>query len=256
MTTSPLFFGILTLLFVMVFWIAMHYLGQWFPSRILTRLNTFLKPHSHFSPFPRFLEIPFFSGLLRPRLKSFLSVLHSFFLHYVDAPRRRQRILADLPNALDLWCICMEAGLTFEAALSRIAREMNHQGNDLGQELHYLSLSLNAGLSKEAALRQFAIRVGGDQVHAVVSLLIQAERFGTSVVHSLHAHADMLREQRRQLAQEHASKIGLKLLLPLVLCHLPALFMVLLGPACIQLYRTLSPLWSAQGYSFFGTAFA
>lgn len=247
MTTSPLVFGILAALFVMVFWIAMHYLGQWYPSRILTRLTTLLKPHSRLSELPQFLDIPVFPRLLRPRFKSFLSVLDSFFQHYIEAPRKHQRMLADLPIALDLWCICMEAGLTLEAALSRVAREMHLQGNILGQELHYLSLSLNGGLSKEVALRQFAIRVGGDQVHAVVSLLIQAERFGTSVVHSLHAHAEMLRELRRQQAQEHASKIGLKLLMPLVLCHLPALFMVLLGPACIQLYRTLSPLWSAQG---------
>lgn len=156
---------------------------------------------------------------------------------------RQKRLLKDLPDALDLLCVCMEAGLSMEAALVKVAHEMAHHKSALGKELDYLSESLAAGLAKDKALRQFAQKIGGTEVHQLVSLLIQAERFGTSIVLSLRVHADMLREQMRLKAQENASKVGLKLLLPLVFCHLPCLFIVLLGPAGIQLYRTLSPLW-------------
>jgi hypothetical protein len=155
---------------------------------------------------------------------------------------RQKSLLKELPDALDLLCVCMEAGLAMDAALVKVAQEMQHHKSPLGEELEYLSISLLAGLSKETALRQFAQKTGGAEIHTLVSMLIQAERFGTSIMLSLRVHADMMREQRRLKSQEDASKIGLKLLLPLVFCHLPALFIVLLGPACIQLYRTLSPL--------------
>jgi len=159
---------------------------------------------------------------------------------------RQHALLKDLPDALDLLCVCMEAGLAMDAALVKVAQEMRQHKSPLGQELEYLSVSLLAGLSKEIALRQFANKIGGTEIHTLVSLLIQAERFGTSIVASLRVHADMMRDQRRIKAQEEASKIGLKLLLPIVFCHLPALFIILLGPACIQLYRTLLPLWGAS----------
>jgi tight adherence protein C len=109
-----------------------------------------------------------------------------------------------------------------------------------------VTLELRAGNSKEKALRNLAMRTGVDDVEALVSMLIQAERFGTSIADSLRVHAEGLRTKRRQRAEETAAKIALKLLFPLIFCIFPSLMLVLMGPAMIQIYRVLLPTMAGQ----------
>jgi tight adherence protein C len=154
---------------------------------------------------------------------------------------RQREIFESFPDALDLLIVCVEAGLAIDAALNRVADEMQHRSEALSEELHLVTLELRAGASKETALRNLALRTGVEDVNTLVAMLIQAERFGTSIADSLRVHADMLRTKRRQRAEEAAAKIALKLLFPLIFCIFPSLLLVLLGPAFIQIYRVLLP---------------
>ena len=154
---------------------------------------------------------------------------------------RQREIFETFPDALDLMTICVEAGLAMDAAIARVADEIKLTSPILSEELHLVTLELRAGASKEKALRNLALRTGVEDVDTLVAMLIQAERFGTSIGASLRVHADGLRTKRRQRAEEAAAKIALKLLFPLIFCIFPSLLLVLLGPAFIQVYRILLP---------------
>jgi len=159
---------------------------------------------------------------------------------------RQREIFESFPDALDLLIVCIEAGLAIDAALNKVASEIQHRSSALSEELHLVNLELRAGASKEQALRNLAFRTGVEDVDTLVAMLIQAERFGTSIADSLRVHADMLRTKRRQRAEEAAAKIALKLLFPLIFCIFPSLLLVLLGPAFIQIYRVLLPTMGAH----------
>lgn len=154
---------------------------------------------------------------------------------------RQLQIFEHFPDALDLMTICIEAGLAMDAAIARVAEEMTPIAPVLGEELHLVTLELRAGSGKEKSLRNLAMRTGVEDVDTLVAMLIQAERFGTSIGDSLRVHSEHLRTKRRQRAEEAAAKVALKLLFPLIFCIFPALMMVLLGPAMIQVYRVLLP---------------
>jgi tight adherence protein C len=154
---------------------------------------------------------------------------------------RQREIFETFPDALDLMTVCVEAGLGVEAALVRVADEMQHKSEALAEELHLVTLELRAGLERARALRNLAARTGVEEVEGFVAMIIQAERFGTSIAASLRIHSDMLRTRRRQRAEEAAAKIALKLLFPLIFFIFPSLLLVLLGPAMIQIYRILLP---------------
>jgi tight adherence protein C len=154
------------------------------------------------------------------------------------ARRRQREIFETLPDALDLLTVCVEAGLSLERAFVKVAGEIHIKSVTLAQELQLVLMEMRAGFSKERALRNFALRSGVSDVDTLVAMLIQSERFGTSVGDSLRVYSDNLRTKRRMLAEECAAKIGLKLLFPLIFCIFPTLLMVLLGPAAIQLSRT------------------
>lgn len=154
---------------------------------------------------------------------------------------RQREIFESFPDALDLLIVCIEAGLAIDAALNKVASEIQHRSSALSEELHLVTLELRAGATKEQALRNLSFRTGVEDVDTLVAMLIQAERFGTSIADSLRVHADMLRTKRRQRAEEAAAKIALKLLFPLIFCIFPSLLLVLLGPAFIQIYRVLLP---------------
>jgi tight adherence protein C len=156
--------------------------------------------------------------------------------------RRRREIFETIPDALDLLTVCVEAGLSLERALVKVAAEIHIKSVVLSQELQLVLMEMRAGFSKEKALRNFALRSGVDDVDTLVAMLIQSERFGTSVGDSLRVHAENLRHKRRVMAEETAAKIGLKLLFPLIFCIFPTLLMVLLGPAAIQISRTLGSM--------------
>lgn len=154
---------------------------------------------------------------------------------------RQRDIFESFPDALDLLTVCVEAGLGLDAALQRVADEMQLKSVALSEELSLVTMELRVGASKARALRNLALRTGVEDVDTLVAMLIQAERFGTSIAASLRVHAETLRTKRRLRAEERAAKIALKLLFPLIFCIFPTLLLVLLGPGFIQIYRILLP---------------
>ena len=157
--------------------------------------------------------------------------------------RRRQReLLEAFPDALDLLTICVEAGLGTESAMLRVAEDIALKSPVLADELQLVNIELRAGMERERALRNLAFRTGLEEIDGFVTMVIQAERFGTSIGSALRVHSDMLRARRRQKAEEAAAKIGVKLMFPLMFCIFPALFIVLLLPAGINLMRVVGSL--------------
>ena len=159
---------------------------------------------------------------------------------------RQRELFEVVPDALDLMRICVEAGLGLDAAIARVGDELRLQSTALYEELHLVSLELRAGASRERALRNLALRMGLEDVDSLVAMLVQADRFGTSISESLKVHSDGLRVKRRQIAEESAAKVPVKMLFPLVFCILPALFVVLLGPAVVSGLRLLLPKLAGQ----------
>ncbi len=154
---------------------------------------------------------------------------------------RKREIFESFPDALDLTIVCVEAGLGLDAALARVGSEMRTKSPILGEELHLVNLELRAGSTRERALRNLALRTGVEEINTLVAVLVQSDRFGTSVADALRVHADNLRTKRRQRAEEAAAKVPLKLLFPLIFFIFPSLLLVLLGPAFINIYRILLP---------------
>ena len=159
---------------------------------------------------------------------------------------RQREIFENFPDALDLMTVCMEAGLGTEAALSKVAEDMVHKSPTLSEELRLVNLELRAGASRERALRNLALRTGVEEVEGFVAMINQADRFGTSIAQSLRVHSATVRTRRRQKAEETAAKIPLKLLFPLIFCIFPALMLVIMGPAVIQMIRVVMPMMSGQ----------
>ncbi|MGQ0442054.1 MAG: type II secretion system F family protein [Methylophilaceae bacterium] len=154
---------------------------------------------------------------------------------------RQREIFENFPDALDLLTVCVEAGLSLEQALTKVASEMQLKSVILSHELQLVLLEMRAGFSKEKALRNLALRTGVEDIDTLVAMLIQSERFGTSMGDSLRVHSENLRSKRQFRAEEAAAKIALKLLFPLIFFIFPTLLLVLLGPAFIQIYRVLLP---------------
>jgi tight adherence protein C len=154
---------------------------------------------------------------------------------------RKREIFETVPDALDLLTVCVEAGLSLERALIKVASEIHIKSAILAQELQLVLMEMRAGFTKEKALRNFALRTGVEDVDTLVAMLIQSERFGTSMGAALRVHSDNLRTKRRMIAEEAAAKIALKLMFPLIFCIFPLVLMVLVGPAMIQIVRNLLP---------------
>jgi tight adherence protein C len=155
--------------------------------------------------------------------------------------KRQRRIELGLPDALDLTVICVEAGLSLDQALMRVGNELSYAHPELSGELHLVNLEMRAGKPRMEALHNFHARTDVDDIRALVTTLIQTDRFGTSIAQALRVHSDSLRTERRQRAEEAAAKTTIKMVVPLVLFVLPSLIFVTLGPAVIQLVRTLMP---------------
>lgn len=154
--------------------------------------------------------------------------------------RRQESLFRAFPDALDLMRVCVQAGLGLDAAIDRVGREMRLAHPTLSEEWRLTGLELRAGAYRTQALRHLAERVGLPDIDALVTMLIQADRFGTRMADALHVHADALRTQRRMRAEEAAAKLPVKLLIPLVFCIFPALLTVMLGPVGISLYNHFS----------------
>ncbi len=155
---------------------------------------------------------------------------------------RQRDIFESFPDALDLMTVCVEAGLAMDAALARVGAEIGLKSPVLAEELQLVTLELRAGSSKDKALRNLALRTGVEDVDALAKMLIQADRFGTSIGVALRVQSEQLRTRRRQLIEEKAAKIATKLLFPLIFFIFPALLVVLLGPAALQIMKSVMPV--------------
>lgn len=154
---------------------------------------------------------------------------------------RQHAIQLALPDALDLAVICVEAGLGLDGALQRVGEELQPVHPQLSDELRLLTLEVRAGKSRAEALRNLALRVNFDDMKALVAVLLQTDKFGTSIAQALRVHSDALRVERRQRAEEAAAKTTIKMVPVLVFFVFPPLFLVTMGPAVIEVIRTVLP---------------
>jgi len=146
-----------------------------------------------------------------------------------------------LPDAIDLMTVCVEAGLAIDAAMRRTCEELDMRSPALAEELNLVTLELQVGASREGAMRNLALRTGVASVATFVTILLQSGQFGTNIGDSLKVLSDTMREQRKLRAEEKAAKVPLKLLFPMIFFIFPALFVVLMGPAMISVFRVLLP---------------
>jgi tight adherence protein C len=191
------------------------------------------------------VTIPLLTYILIPMPSFFMGVLYmgiSVFCAYI-IPKgfldrlvrmRQERIRRSVPDALDLMVVCVEAGISLDAAILRVAKEIRLAHTDLAHELAVVNRKTNAGIPRDAALRGLWQRTGVEEIRALVSSMIQSEKWGTSVATVLRVSAETLRRKRRQTAEKKAKQAPLKMTFPLVLFILPALFIVIMGPALVQ----------------------
>jgi tight adherence protein C len=158
---------------------------------------------------------------------------------------RHRKIFEGFPDALDLVVVCVEAGLGLDAAIYKVAEDLQLTNQVLSEEFKLLNLSLRAGQSRQLALLSLSRRIDMEEVSNFVALLIQTEQFGTSIAQALRVHADAMRLKRRQFAEEKATTLPVKLLFPLLFFILPGLILVMLGPGGIRLMKMLTHMVKA-----------
>ncbi len=155
---------------------------------------------------------------------------------------RQKQVQRSLPDALDMLVVCVEAGLGLNQALVRVAEEIERVSPVLSEQIIMVNLEIRAGTARDEALRRMSERTGVSEVSSLVAMMIQTDRFGTSIAHTLRVQATALRTKRRQRAEEAAAKTAIKLVFPLVLFIFPALFVVILGPAVLQVLEAFGTL--------------
>lgn len=161
------------------------------------------------------------------------------FLVGQQKKKRAESIFLGLPDALDLMVVCVEAGLGLDAAMRRVTGELAHSSPVLCEELAISNFQLQMGRARKDVLRDLGTRTGVEDVRALAAVIIQAERFGTSIGSALRVQSDAMRLRRRQLAEERAAKTAVKIMIPLILFIFPGVFVVLVGPAGIQMYEMM-----------------
>ncbi|MGA2041303.1 MAG: type II secretion system F family protein [Bryobacteraceae bacterium] len=173
-------------------------------------------------------------------------ILPKFFLE--KKVKKRQTILRlSLPDMLDMLVVSVEAGLGLDQAIQHVARELAISHPQLSEELSLVNLEMRAGKRRSDALRNFAERTGEPEIRKLMAILIQNDRFGTSMGESLRNHSDFMRTRRRQEAEERAGKVGVKLVFPIFFCILPAIIIVAAGPALLQIFKYLFPMMNKVG---------
>jgi tight adherence protein C len=156
--------------------------------------------------------------------------------------RRKHAIERGLPNVLDLMVVCVETGLGIDQAVIQVANELHAAHPEICDEFAVMNLELRAGKRRAEALHNLADRTGVEDLRKLVAVLVQTDRFGTSIAQSLRGHADYLRTLARQRAEERAAKLAVKLVFPIFFCILPSLFVVTIGPVLTRLIRDLLPM--------------
>jgi tight adherence protein C len=157
----------------------------------------------------------------------------------IKTNNRKVEILNALPDALDLLVVCVEAGMGLDSAINRVSHEIKLSHPKISDELKLLNLELQAGKSRQDALKNFAMRTDLMEIKSLVTVLIQSDRFGTSVASALRVFSESFRVERYQRAEEIAAKLPVKLVFPLILFILPSIFVVLMGPAAIIIYQNI-----------------
>jgi tight adherence protein C len=166
--------------------------------------------------------------------------LPNVILWYLKS-QRQMAIFLTLPDALDLMVVCVESGLGLDAALRRVTDEMKDHAKVLCEELALANFQLQMGRPRREVLHDLGVRTGVDDVRSLAAILIQADRFGSSIAQALRVQSDSMRTRRRQYAEEKAAKTAVQLIFPLVLFIFPGIFVVLVGPAAIQIWENLNP---------------
>ena len=161
--------------------------------------------------------------------------------------KRHTKLRLSLPDALDMMVVSVEAGLGLDQALQHVAREIEESHPDLADEMGLVGLEMRAGSRRAEALRNLADRTGEGELRKLVAILVQTDRFGTSMGESLRTHSDYMRLRRRQEAEERAAKVGVKLVFPIFLFILPSMMIVAAGPAMLKLFQELFPLMRSFG---------
>ncbi len=164
----------------------------------------------------------------------------------LKAAKRQKQIQRGLANALDLMVVSVESGLGLDQAILQVAKELEHAHPEISEEFAMVNLELKAGKRRAEALRNLGERTNADDLKKLVAVLIQADRFGTGIAQSLRAHADYMRVQARQICEEKAAKLGVKLVFPIFFCILPSLFVVTVGPMVIKITRELLPMMNSM----------
>jgi tight adherence protein C len=152
---------------------------------------------------------------------------------------RQKEIFLSLPDALDLLVVCVESGLGLDAAMRKVTDEMKEHAKIITEEFQLANMQLQMGKSRREVLHDLGVRTGVDDVRSLAAILIQADRFGASIAQALRVQSDSMRTRRRQIAEEKAAKTAVQLIFPLVLFIFPAIFVVLVGPAAIQISKNL-----------------
>ena len=155
--------------------------------------------------------------------------------------KRHEKLRNSFPDAVDMMVVCVEAGMGMDAAIERVGREIEFENDALSDELKLYNKEMRVGKTRRQALKDLAMRTGLEEMKTLATLLIQTDKFGTSVAQALKVHSDFMRMQRYQRAEERAAKLTVKLVIPLVLCLLPSVFVVILGPAIINAIRANQP---------------
>ena len=155
------------------------------------------------------------------------------------AKKRMEKIFLGLPDALDLMVVCVEAGLGMDQALRKVAEEMEKSHKEIGEEFGIANQQLQFGRTRSEVLQALGFRSGVDDLKQLSSILIQADKFGSSIATALRVQSDSMRTKRRQIAEEKAAKTAVKMIFPLVLFIFPGIFVVLVGPAGISMYRNM-----------------
>jgi tight adherence protein C len=153
--------------------------------------------------------------------------------------KRQQAIFLQLPDALDLLVVCVESGLGLDAAMRKVCEEMSIHAKVISEELALCNLQMQMGRPRREVLHDLGVRTGVDDVRSLAAILIQADRFGSSIAQALRVQSDSMRTRRRQIAEEKANKTAVQLLFPLVLFIFPGIFVVLVGPAAINIAQTM-----------------
>ncbi|RMH09609.1 MAG: type II secretion system F family protein [Nitrospirae bacterium] len=157
---------------------------------------------------------------------------------------RKEKLIKGFPDALDLMVVCVEAGLGLDQAIARVGEEIKLGHPELAEEFQLVSLELRAGFTREQALRNLGERTELEDIRSLIALLIQTDRFGTSIAQALRVHSDSMRLNRRLKAEELAAKLPVKLMFPLILFIFPSLLIVIMGPGIIKLMRDIFPMFS------------